>query len=219
MANLQQAPVLKFNGAKTQDNTTNQSYQIPQHLADIIFKELGNSSAQLRIMMVLCGTKEGFAISEKWILERTGLQHASYINARKALVAKGWLVHEESKGITINFNVIYGKCSNTTLPLENEKSRGNTTLPHRGNTILPHRGNTTLPIIDNIIDNKINNVEVAPEVEEVESPKAEEVEEKGNSITNPIPVDKEWLAERYNDLIHYGTAGVYKYNNKFYKMQ
>lgn len=96
MANYEQAPILCFNGSKTQGNTTNQTYQIPQKLADIIFNTLGNSSAQLRIMLVLCGTKEGFSISEKWILERTGLQHASYVSARKSLVDRGWLTHINS---------------------------------------------------------------------------------------------------------------------------
>ena len=89
MANFKQAPELKFTGQKPEG----QYYAIPQSLADIIFNELGNSSAQLRIMMVLIGTKEGFKISEKWILDRTGLLHASYITARKALVKRGWLSH------------------------------------------------------------------------------------------------------------------------------
>ena len=103
MANYNQAPELKFNGTKG----TGQFYMIPQELADIVFKELGNCSAQLRIMLVLLGTKEGFRISEKWILDRTGLQHSSYIKARQALVARGWLTHEESKGITVNLDTIY----------------------------------------------------------------------------------------------------------------
>ena len=52
MANFKQAPELKFTGQKPEG----QYYAIPQSLADIIFNELGNSSAQLRIMMVLIGT-------------------------------------------------------------------------------------------------------------------------------------------------------------------
>ena len=38
---------------------------IPQRLADIIFTHLGKASAQIKIMMVLCGTKEDFFISNK----------------------------------------------------------------------------------------------------------------------------------------------------------
>lgn len=107
MPNTRQAPVLMFSGEKAQ-NVPN-TYQIPQNLADIIFKKLGNSSAQLRVMLVLIGTKEGWSVSEKWILDRTGLQHASYLSARKALSDRGWITLEPSKSITVNFDVIYAE--------------------------------------------------------------------------------------------------------------
>lgn len=171
MANYNQAPTLQFNGAKEVDNNF---YKIPQELADIIFKELGNSSAQLRIMMVLVGTKPGFQISDKWICDRTGLLHPSYINARKALVAKGWLTHDAAKGITVNFDAIRGNRGNTILQNEKQCSnttllqRGNTTLPHCSNTTLPQCSNTTLPIINNIdnkIDNKTNSLNELPQEE------------------------------------------------------
>ena len=135
MPNYNQAPELKFNGDKQLPNEK-QTYQIPQGLGDIIFNELGNSSAQLRIMLVLIGTKPGFKISEAWILDRTGLQHASYIKARKALIDRGWISLDSTKTITVNFYNIYKKdCSNT---------------------ILPQESNTILPIINNVIDNKID---------------------------------------------------------------
>ena len=155
MANYQQAPTLQFDSGK---DLSKQHYAIPQDLADIIFNELGNSSAQLRIMMVLIGTKEGFNISDKWICDRTGLQHPSYINARKALVKRGWITHEPAQGITVNFKVIYGKNrSNTTLPEEEEKeNRSNTTLPQGSNMVLPQRGNMVLPIT-NKTDNKTDD--------------------------------------------------------------
>ena len=143
MPNYNQAPELKFNGDKQLPNEK-QTYQIPQGLGDIIFNELGNSSAQLRIMLVLIGTKPGFKISEAWILDRTGLQHASYIKARKALIDRGWISLDSTKTITVNFYNIYKKdCSNTILPQES-------------NTILPQESNTILPIINNVIDNKID---------------------------------------------------------------
>jgi hypothetical protein len=111
-------------------------------------------------MLVLIGTKPGFAISEQWILERTGLKHASYINARRDLCEMGWLTLDPSKTITVNFSVIHGEKGNTTLPKEKSSNeKGNTTLPKIGNTTLPKIGNTTLPIINNnttdkIIDNR-----------------------------------------------------------------
>lgn len=101
------APILKFNGAKAQDNPTNQSYIIPQHLADILFRELGSKPAQLRVMLVLIGTKEGFAVSEKWICERANISQPTYSRVRKELEAAGWLSLEPGKSITINYDSIY----------------------------------------------------------------------------------------------------------------
>lgn len=143
-------------------------------------------------MLVLIGTKEGFAISEKWILERTGLLHASYINARDALVKRGWLHHEKSKGIVVDIKAIYAENrSNTTLPQES-----NTTLPQRSNTILPQSGNTTLPITYNK-NNNINNKTGESETQSV-SPSVEE------------PVEKEVEGIIYsNELVD----GMYKYIN------
>ena len=152
---MKQAPVLQYDREKPQANNF---YQIPQPVADKVFAELGNSSAQLRIMLVLIGTKPGFAISEQWICDRTGLLKPSYITARKELVKKGWLTLVDATSITVNFNMIM-KDDNT----ETENNRGNTILPNEGNTILPQRGNTTLPIINNKINNKIDNLSVEPQ--------------------------------------------------------
>lgn len=107
------APKLIFNGAKTQDNEqTNQSYLIPQHLCDIIFDVLGDKPAQMKIMLVLCGTKEGFAISNKWICDRTHLVQQSYNKCLKELVKIGWVSHIPYKSITINYDVIYAAAKN-----------------------------------------------------------------------------------------------------------
>lgn len=152
MANYEQAPILCFEGNKTQNNITNQSYIIPQRLADIIFDQLGNASAQLRIMLVLCGTKEGFSISEKWILDRTGLLHSSYIKARQALIQREWLTLTDTRQIIVNYDNIY-RSGNTALP-----QSSNTIIQQESNTIIPQERNTTLPIINNRIDNKQNNL-------------------------------------------------------------
>lgn len=143
MANLKQAPTLQHNGEK-KDNLF---YQLPQNLMDIIFNELKDKSAQLRIMIVLIGTKPGFKVSEQWILDRTGLQHASYISARKKLVEMGWLQLDAATTITVNINAIYAKGrSNTVLP---QKNSSNTVLQNESNTVLQKSGNTVLPIIYN----------------------------------------------------------------------
>lgn len=202
MANFRQAPELKFTGQKPEG----QYYAIPQDLADIIFNKLGNSSAQLRIMIVLIGTKKGFKITEKWILERTGLLHASYIKARQELVKKGWLSHNEKEGITVNFNTIL-----------DEKNRGNTILPQPGNTVLPQCSNTVLPITNK---NKIKTTSYAStpnklgDVSDGETPEAEET----GTMNNPIEIDKGWLIERSNYLIKLNN-GLFKYEDKIYKMR
>lgn len=220
MANYQQAPTLHHNGAK--ENGSNNFYKIPQELADIVFNELGNASAQLRIMLVLIGTKpECFNISDKWICERTGLLHPSYIKARKELFNRGWLSHNPAKGITVNFDVIYGeKRSNTTLPEEKKKEcsntelpqRSNTTLPQRSNTILPQCSNMELPIIDKI-DNKINN--------KIDSEK--ETEEEG-TFKNPIVVEFDIFRNMYNcnDWLEVSNVcRIFKHTptSKYYKIK
>lgn len=100
------APILKFNGTKERVKNE-QFYKIPQSLADCIFNTLRDSSAQIRIMMVLVGTKEGFGVSEKWIRDRTGISHESYNRARKELVKRNWLSHVKETSITVNYDEIY----------------------------------------------------------------------------------------------------------------
>lgn len=106
MANYRQAPELEHNGDKNLKKDK-YFYQYPMALADIVFRELGNSSAQLRIMLVLIGTAPGFKVSEQWILDRTGLVQSSYSRARTALIEKGWITLDEAKTIAVNFNEIY----------------------------------------------------------------------------------------------------------------
>ena len=159
MANLNNAPKLVNNKPNT-----NNFYQLDQQVCDVVFRELGNSSAQIKIMMVLMGTKSGFGVSEAWIEERAAIGHKTYITARKALIDRGWLTLTPTKWIIINYDVILK--GNTTTPVENNKnSTGNTTTPYTGNTttpfegnmVTPVEGNTTTPIIDNTINNKEDN--------------------------------------------------------------
>ena len=100
------APELKYNGMKSR-RQKEQFYMIPQALADCIFNELGNASAQIRIMIVLAGTQEGFHVSESWMTKRTGLNSKSYEQARNALVARKWLTHTAKKSLIINYDEIY----------------------------------------------------------------------------------------------------------------
>ena len=171
MANLKQAPILSFDIEKPEGS--NNFYKLPQQLMDAVFAGLGNSSAQLRIMIVLIGTKPGFGVSEEWILQKTSLLHSSYITARKALVDKGW--KKKKKGIIrVNFKTILNS-SNMVLPQndnETSKERSNTTLQQKSNMVLQQRGNMVYPIINKEQINKIDK-------------EIDYKDEAHHSITNP----------------------------------
>lgn len=80
-------------------------WQLPQDLMTIIFNTLGNSSAQIRLMCYLIGTKDGFDLNSKEIQKRTGLNHASYLRARKGLEERGWIEIHNGK-LIIHYNKI-----------------------------------------------------------------------------------------------------------------
>lgn len=107
MANYNQAPKLHHSIDKSDliAACDNNFYAIPQLLGDIINHKLGNSSAQMCIMNVLIGTKEGFGLSEQWMLDRTGLTHSRYIEARNSLKKRGWLVHKDGH-ITVDYAAV-----------------------------------------------------------------------------------------------------------------
>ena len=102
---MKQAPILKFNGNKERGEAN--FYKLPQECADIVFNVLGNASAQLRVMIVLIGTKPGFGVSQEWLLKRTGLSERTYISARKELIKRGWIKHIDGEEITVDFDKIY----------------------------------------------------------------------------------------------------------------
>ena len=130
--NFNQAPILKNKGAKDKELF----YQIPQQLADILFEELARQPAALRLMIVLCGTKPSFSLTEKWVLEHTKMTHATYSATKKALVEKGWLIIGDKK-ITIDYDAIYGRVTVDVLPgteglyiEENQMKKEGEVVPH-----------------------------------------------------------------------------------------
>lgn len=107
MPNYIQAPTLVQNGVKQKENDKN-FYLLPQTLMDKIFNELGNRSAEVRLMVILVGTKPGFKLSDAWVQERTGLSHASYNRARNSLIEREWLSYNKiSNELIINYDNIY----------------------------------------------------------------------------------------------------------------
>ena len=116
MATLNQAPHLIHQGERThQEKEGYQEYRLPQDLMDVILNNLsGRDANMLKIMIVLIGTKGdgSFSVSEKWLLERTGISHTKYIEARNKLCQMGWIRHRKSPAheyyiLTVNFDAIF----------------------------------------------------------------------------------------------------------------
>lgn len=117
MPNYDQAPRLKYVGDKMQVINIEGFAQRSHDLESAIMKGLGpQDTAQLKLMFVLTANSEGFVLSEKTILERTGLSHAGYINSRRKLIEKGWLTLD---GRTLYVNIDRILDLNTSILKEN----------------------------------------------------------------------------------------------------
>lgn len=98
MPNHNQAPILSYRGDKMTSNEIAGFAQRSHDLEKAIMTGLGpQDTAQLKIMFALTANAEGFACAEKTILERTGLAHKTYVDNRKKLIEKGWLILDEKK--------------------------------------------------------------------------------------------------------------------------
>lgn len=208
------APILEYNGEKSKADNV-QFYQLPQKLMDIIFSTLGNSSAQLRIMIVLIGTKPGFGISEKWILDRTGLTERSYERARDSLEQLGWIKHIPAKKIIIDYNAIYAgkpdtkagkKKPDTIAGKENKTIKPDTIAGKAPDISAGNAPDTVAGIIDNGIDNNKEKVITAPQAQ--------------------LSQIQEISRDKYENLIFYGNKiawidkenGIFKFNERVFKI-
>lgn len=195
------APILEYNGEKNKADNV-QFYQLPQKLMDIIFSTLGNSSAQLRIMIVLIGTKPGFGISEKWILDRTGLTERSYERARDSLEQLGWIKHIPAKKIIVDYNAIYAGKPDTKAG----KKKPDTIAGKAPDISAGNAPDTVAGIIDNGIDNNKEKATTAPQAQ--------------------LSQIKEVSKENFEMLIFYGNQikwqdkenGIFEYNDKVFKI-
>ena len=114
---FKQAPILKSNGFEYPNGRYNKRTNpdgdlfdtISRPLETIVFNTLsGKSGNAIKIMIVLLGTKKdaGFGVSQKWIMNRTGIPSAqSYYNARKELEKLGWITVEDNN-LYINYDNI-----------------------------------------------------------------------------------------------------------------
>ena len=97
--NYRQAPRLLHKGEKF-INHNEQFWSLPQSLMSEVFWELnGKCGNQIKLMCLLIGTsgKGDFRVSEKWVLERTGMDETGYKRARKELIQRGWLSHDNGE--------------------------------------------------------------------------------------------------------------------------
>lgn len=94
---MKTAPRLKFTEEKDWRCNTNNFYMLPQELMDAVMAGIkGNCLNQLKIMVLLLGTKEGFRVSEQYVLQHLKISEQAYLKARKALIEKGWLRLEKN---------------------------------------------------------------------------------------------------------------------------
>ena len=105
-----QAPRLIHRGSKFRNQSPN-FYQLPQNLMSTIFYALnGKCGNQIKLMCVLIGTagNGSFRVSQRWMMEQTGMDESGYKKARKALIERGWL--ELKNGcLYVNFNEIWNQ--------------------------------------------------------------------------------------------------------------
>lgn len=82
-------------------------YHLPQSIMKKLNNKLGNSSAQLRIMIVLIGTKPGFHPSAAWLRDQTGVSRTSCYDSINALIERGFLSRsKDGEQLIINYKKI-----------------------------------------------------------------------------------------------------------------
>lgn len=110
MGTLKTAPTIVYNGKKQQkcdDANLDWGTIRTNRLERILFNTIPTrNAAELKVMLVLTGQAEGFKAPQSWVEAQCGITHSAYMNARKALVERGWLTHEDNC-ITVNFDEIY----------------------------------------------------------------------------------------------------------------
>ena len=105
MANTTNAPALYIKGQKWKQQNE-QRISIADRLLVAIGNKKGLTANDRLLLIVLIGQTDDptrpFHPSEKWIRDRTGMSHDTYIERRKSLAAKGIIDFKEYESITIN---------------------------------------------------------------------------------------------------------------------
>ena len=98
MANYRKAPKLIHNGSKPEGLF----YQLPQNMVSNIFQKFdGKCGNQIKLLLVMLGTKgDGtFRLSEKWIMQQTGMTKSNYHRTMDILEEKGYVTRGNGKVI------------------------------------------------------------------------------------------------------------------------
>lgn len=113
--NNPQAPTVLHCGSKTTPNCDD-SYHLPESLLKTIFNTLsGKCGNQLKLITVLMGVPGSgqYRLSQKQIMEMTGMDESGYKRARKALIDLGWISHKDGC-IRVHFDQIRGESNKTS---------------------------------------------------------------------------------------------------------
>lgn len=105
-----QAPLLVHEG--TEENPSKGKYIITNSLIETIFNEIsGKNGNTLKLILFLLGNNGygKFRISERTVVNATGMNQKSYRRARQDLIDKGWIRHENGM-IIVNINNIKSEC-------------------------------------------------------------------------------------------------------------
>lgn len=107
MANTNNAPALYMRGRKWQE-PNEQRISVADRLLVAIGTTKGLTANDRLLLIVLIGQTDDpskpFHPSEKWVRDRTGMSHDTYIERRKSLAEKGIIELREYESITINLN-------------------------------------------------------------------------------------------------------------------
>ena len=106
---VRSAPKLYFSEPKDSRCGSDNFYMLPQELMTAVMTGItGNCLNQLKLMVLLLGTKEGFALSEEFVLQKLRISQQAYLKARKALIEKSWLTLEKNPHkLIVNINQIW----------------------------------------------------------------------------------------------------------------
>lgn len=97
---MRSAPTLRFTEPKDDRCGSDNFYMLPQELMTAVMAGIrGNCLNQLKLMILLLGTKEGFMLSEEFVLQKLKISQQAYLKARKALIDKQWLILEKKPHI------------------------------------------------------------------------------------------------------------------------